>query len=74
MRDNEGAGVQGVYYRYQAYLLRLWQETPDARWRASLQDAASGESTVFGSVPELVAFLQSTNARADSATDATVET
>ena len=55
---------------YRAFLLRLWQETPDARWRASLQDAASGEWTVFGSVTELIAFLQNSNAQHGSGRNA----
>jgi hypothetical protein len=46
--------------RYLAYMLRLWQvrDTEDMVWRASLEDAHTGERRGFASLEMLVAFLQ----------------
>lgn len=42
---------------YQSYLLRLWRDTPQAVWRASLQSAATEELRHFATVDDLWAFL-----------------
>jgi hypothetical protein len=45
---------------YLAYLLRLWEagtRGSQSIWRASLEDAHSGERLAFGSVEALFAFL-----------------
>lgn len=47
-----------VYAHYQAYLLRLWQESPQAPWRASLQGAVTGERHGFTSLESLFASLK----------------
>ncbi|MBU0494484.1 MAG: hypothetical protein KKA73_02120 [Chloroflexi bacterium] len=44
--------------RYHAYLLRLWQETPDRPWRASLQEAVTDQRHGFADLDRLLAFLQ----------------
>jgi len=49
--------------RYQAYMLRLWQERPasserPAVWRFSLEDPHTGKRRGFASLEELVTFLQ----------------
>jgi hypothetical protein len=47
--------------RYRAYLLRLWQtngEDGQAVWRASLEDARSGERHGFADLAHLYAFLE----------------
>ena len=41
---------------YQAYLLRLWR-TSEAQWRASLEDAHSGERLTFATLAQLSEFL-----------------
>lgn len=43
--------------RYRAYLLRLWQETPDQPWRALLQDASTQERHGFADLDHLLDFL-----------------
>ena len=43
---------------YQAYMLRLWRDGGQAPWRASLENTADGQRIYFGSVRELVCFLQ----------------
>ncbi len=44
---------------YRAYLLRLWRvEDNGKRWRARLEDIGSGASLGFGSLEQLLAFLQ----------------
>ena len=44
--------------RYQAYLLRLWREGPDAPWRAALEPADGAAPVNFGTVGALFAFLR----------------
>ncbi|MHB0857879.1 MAG: hypothetical protein ACYC5M_09945 [Anaerolineae bacterium] len=46
--------------RYQAYLLRLWQvdDGQSAVWRASLENAHSGDRRAFANRQELLAFLE----------------
>jgi len=43
---------------YKAYLLRLWREQEDGRWRATLENPGSGERAGFATLEELVAFLE----------------
>jgi hypothetical protein len=46
--------------RYRVYLLRLWLLNSDEgvpSWRASLEDARSGERYSFAGLPQLFTFL-----------------
>ena len=45
---------------YLAYLLRLWQtqDKGEIGWRASLENAHTGEKLAFAHLDELVAFLR----------------
>ena len=43
---------------YHASLLRLWRERPGGAWRASLQDAESGERLGFADLERLFAHLR----------------
>jgi hypothetical protein len=45
--------------RYLAYLLRLWQvgSGQETTWRASLEDAHTGERQAFGGLDDLFRFL-----------------
>jgi hypothetical protein len=43
---------------YQSYLLRLWRETIDGEWRASLQNISTGQCQYFSSLPQLCSFLE----------------
>ena len=43
---------------YHAGLLRLWREGPGGAWRASLQDAESGERLGFADLERLFAYLR----------------
>ena len=43
---------------YFSYLLRLWRDNARAPWRASLEDAHSGERYLFARPAELVQFLE----------------
>ena len=45
---------------YVAYLLRLWQVQDKGKigWRASLENAHSGEKLAFAQLDELVVFLR----------------
>jgi hypothetical protein len=52
--------------RYRAYLLRLWQaddEDGHPVWRASLEDAHTGDRRGFANLPQLCAFLADETAR-----------
>ena len=46
--------------RYLAYMLRLWQvrDNDELLWRASLEDARTGERRGFASLETLFAFLR----------------
>lgn len=44
--------------RYASFLLRLWWEEGQQQWRASVEDARTGERRAFASVARLMAFLQ----------------
>ena len=45
---------------YRAYMLRLWLVEDDGRrWRASLEDVATGEMLGFASLEKLMDYLQS---------------
>lgn len=43
---------------YHAGLLRLWREGAGGPWRASLQDAESGERLGFANLERLFAYLR----------------
>jgi hypothetical protein len=45
--------------RYLSYLVRLWQETPGAPWRASTQNVTTDEHQGFANLESLFAFLRS---------------
>lgn len=42
---------------YQAYLLRLYRRQARSEWRATLENAQTGEKLHFGSYTELFLFL-----------------
>ncbi len=47
-------------HRHLAYLVKLWQVRSEGKsvWRASLEDAYTGEKRGFGDPMDLFAFLQ----------------
>jgi hypothetical protein len=57
---------------YRAYLVRLWQDGPQADWRASAQSARTGDTVRFADVDALFAFLlrQTQQTQLDDRTDA----
>lgn len=42
---------------YRSYLLRLWREESERRWRASLEDPQTGKRMGFAGLEQLFAFL-----------------
>ena len=56
---------------YRAFLVRLWRDSSQTAWRASLQDAVSGQRHTFSGVEGLIGFLLDqvgeTNAPVDGA-------
>ena len=42
---------------YHSFLVRLWQQTPEAPWRASAQSVQSGQATHFADMNALFQFL-----------------
>jgi len=56
--NSDNHSILTVYTEYHSYLLRLWQETPHAPWRASLQNAATGERRGFSDLESLFTFLR----------------
>ena len=57
MLDNDQS-PDGIYHVYNAYLLRIWQETPNAPWRASLQNASNDERIGFLDLKSLFVYLE----------------
>lgn len=52
---------------YRSYLLRLWRETADLPWRATLEDPRTGEQYGFASLARLFAYLEAqTDLQSDS--------
>jgi hypothetical protein len=43
--------------RYQAYLVRIWQDGDQAAWRASAQSVQSGKIVRFANLDRLFTFL-----------------
>lgn len=43
---------------YCAYLVRLWQDSPQSPWRASVQSVQSSDTIRFADVEQLLAFLR----------------
>ncbi|MEZ4681467.1 MAG: hypothetical protein R2932_45370 [Caldilineaceae bacterium] len=43
---------------YCSYLVRFWQSNEHGSWRASAQCVQTGDTILFGTVAQLVAFLQ----------------
>ena len=64
-RRTPGAPDEGA--EYHSYLMRLWRVRDGDRtmWRASLQDALSGETHNFASMDRLWAFLREQTGPAD---------
>lgn len=46
-----------AFFRYQVFLLRMWQETPTSEWRISLQSGKTGKSHLFANLDEAARFL-----------------
>ena len=42
---------------YQSYLVRLWQDSPHAMWRASAQSVQTSEIVYFADLDALFTFL-----------------
>ncbi|HEX6509652.1 MAG TPA: hypothetical protein VF221_18640 [Chloroflexota bacterium] len=42
---------------YRAYLVRLWQESPDIPWRVLARDVETGEECRFATIEQLFLFL-----------------
>ena len=59
---------------YRSYLLRLWQEGAGGEQRALLQDVLSSEARYFSSLEELVAYLDTDQARPQGSEDGRLET
>lgn len=43
--------------RYQAYLIRLWQEDPTGPWRVALRHVLTNEELHFASLEKLFVYL-----------------
>ncbi len=43
--------------QYRSYLLRLWCEASDRRWRASLEETRTAKRIGFANLEQLFAFL-----------------
>ena len=66
--DDHKQFVTTIYTQYRAFLLRIWQETPQMPWRASLQCTISGQKRGFRDLESLFAFLETEVEQASQAT------
>jgi hypothetical protein len=51
---------------YRAYLIRLWRERDATVWRASAQDARTGEIVRFESLRALCTFIETVTRQSDA--------
>jgi len=51
---------------YKAYLLRLWRESQEGPWRATLESPGSGERAGFATLADLVAYLEAATGESGS--------
>ena len=42
---------------YEAYMVRIWRDSPHSSWRASAQLVTNGETINFGNLPALFEFM-----------------
>lgn len=49
---------QARTHSYLSHLVRLWQDTPDAPWRTSIQNVATDDRRGFANLESLAAFLR----------------
>jgi hypothetical protein len=50
--------VSGPHPIYHSFLLRLWRDSEQGAWRASLENVTTGERHGFANLASLYAFLQ----------------
>jgi hypothetical protein len=50
---------------HQSYLLRVWRESPNGAWRASLENVITGQRHYFTRLTDLVVFLENPVATSD---------
>jgi hypothetical protein len=48
-----------ITQQYHSFLVRLWQDSPGAPWRASAKNVLTGEERRFATMESLFVFLQS---------------
>jgi hypothetical protein len=54
---NETGGSPSIYH---SFLLRVWRESEQSAWRASLENVMTGERRSFPTLAGLYAFLHAT--------------
>ena len=52
--------------RRRSYLLRVWSDDPEARWRASLQGVSDGEWRHFPDLESLFDYLKDSGAAVEN--------
>ena len=58
---------------YRSYLVRFWQSHEQGSWRASAQCVQTADTTLFGDVASLFAFLQQEVEHESTLNDKTME-
>lgn len=58
---------------YRAYLLRLWQESPQTDWRGSLEDTRTGKRQHFATVNSLIESIMQQTQGASHGTTTDIE-
>ena len=66
--------MRDSYCNYLSYLLRIWQDSTNGEWHATLQDVFQDKSFHFASLQELYVNLDAmTNNRGDGSLEQTRE-
>jgi hypothetical protein len=63
--------VPPTHDNYHAFLVRLWRDSSRSAWRASLQDAVTGQRKAFSGIEGLIGFLLDQVGGSDAPADAT---
>ncbi len=55
--DDRWMKTQSQSLLYEAFVVRIWRDSPQSPWRASAQLVADGKIVNFGNLPALFEFL-----------------
>ncbi len=68
MNSQEQKTQHKGYRQYEAYLLRLWQETADTPWRYLLESVQTGQRRGFSTLEGLFVYLDQISRQSEFST------